>query len=234
MKENTNEMVLERMVRLKENPFEDRIIEMDNEASDEGRTHTFNEWTKIQNKAGKLVFSRADIYQAVKEGNKKLIKSLRRDIRERAVVSNPWHVYKGNLLADIVHYAGSKNPVICRDLIVPFWNYALLYDVLGTAEGLVYFQVTNGTRDDAKAIKKAYYELSGCKADETFVCTPDEYSRKDLSKRVSGFYYGDGVFNVYGGDLGSGGRSRGVRITECAGLIRDTTSIIAAKKFHRK
>jgi hypothetical protein len=225
MTKNTNEMTLNRVITISSNPLENRVIKIDNEVVNKGRRHTFDEWTKIQSKRGRFVISRADIYQAVKEGNKKLIESLRKDMEESWIVSNPLHVYKDNLFTDIIHYASSKNPVICRNLIVPFWVMEPLYDVLETAEGLAYFQVTNGTRDNAKAIKKTYYELSGCKADETFVCTPHQYIREDNRSEMvfSAFYYGsNGEFLVdCKGGLFNGGRSRGVRVS-------------TAKKFHGK
>lgn len=37
MVEKTQEFVLERIVRVKHNPFENRVIKIDNEAADEGR-----------------------------------------------------------------------------------------------------------------------------------------------------------------------------------------------------
>ena len=222
MAENTQEMVLERIVTIQSNPLENRVIKIDNEAADECGAHTFDGWTEMQNKKNRFVISWADIYQAVKEGDKKLIKSLRKDMEESWIVLNPLHDYKDNLLTDIIHYPGSKNPVICRNLVVPVWDWVSLYDVLETVEGLVYFQVTNGTRDNAKAIKKAYYELSGCKADETFVDMPSQNSRKVYPKRASGFGYVSSEFLVDGSeDLDGSSRSRGVRIS-------------AAKKIHRK
>ena len=210
--EITQEFALERIVRVTNNPLENRTIEIDEKIL----RGSFNELTKGCNADKMALLSRADVYYAVKRGDKKFIKSIRKDTKESWVVLNPIHNYKGSQFADIVHYEGSKviNPVICKDLFVPIWNKVSLYDVLEIQEGLVYFQVCEGTKDNAKAIKKAYHELTGLKADEIFIYTPDAESRIQRPKRASGFGYINGEFHVDGyGYLNFSGRSRGVRIS---------------------
>lgn len=216
MAEKAQEFVLKRIVSVAHNPLENRIIEIDNEAADGGGKHTFNEWTEFQNNKGMAVASMADVYQEVKAGNKKFIRTMRKDMEEKWVILNPKTNYKDNLLADIIHYDGSKvtNQIICRDLFVPVWRNAPLYDVLETEEGLVYFQVSDGTGDNAKNIKKTFYELSGCKADKTMVWTPEQDNRKDYPARAYAFSCNSGEFHVGGyHSLDGSGRSRGVCIS---------------------
>lgn len=212
---NKQEFVLERIIRVKHNPLENRKVEID----ERRLIGIFNELTERCNADKMALMSKADVYHAVKAGNKKFIKGIRKDAEKGWVVLNPFHNYKKNGLADIVHYEGSSavKPVICRDIAVLYYDYVPLYDVLETQEGLVYFQVCDGTNDKAKAIKRNYYELSGVTADKTFVETPDAESRIEAPKRASGFYYEDGEFYVGGRILeflDTIGRSRGVRVTK--------------------
>ena len=181
--------------------------------ADNSSEKTQGDWIAYFNGQNKMMVSAPDIYLAGKSGNKRLLTSLRKDFKERWIVTSTRIKYDQNLDARIIHNYGSNlvHPVE-QQVIIPEYQPKLLADVLNTPEGLRYLQVLFGTDDTAQGIKETLHKLSGYDLDKTKVWSVALSDRP--IERAAGFNYYIGNFHVIGDIyIGDRGRSRGVGVS---------------------
>lgn len=200
---------------------------IDSQAADDNadRTQkTQDQWIDFFNKQSKGMISAPNLYEVGKSFFGTLLDSLQLDFDESWEVSSTRIIYsKDDLSGKIIHnYGGQVIKSTQVDLeMIPVYNGTPLADVLYSEDysedGVKYLQTLFATKNNPETIIHTIEHLSGRKAAEITIWTPDQGSRKSYSEVAVGFGGGGGGFHVGGGHLGGYGHSRGVSISPCSG-----------------
>lgn len=108
------------------------------------------------NKHKITIASMPDYYELGKNGSQRNIKDVQKDFKESIIISATRLIHsKDGLEGRIMHGYGSKIlTFVQKRLIIPYFNYANLDEILDTEEGVLYAQALFSTNDVPKQIKK--------------------------------------------------------------------------------
>ena len=177
--------------------------------ADNGAYRTQEQWIAFFNEQQRRMISAVDVYGKGKSAPDEVLQSLRKDL----LVSSTRNSYSGDDLSGIVtqnYGSGVVAPSRRNVLVIPVYNGTPLAQALETKEGLDYLQALFDTTDDRDAITGTLENLSGRSADNIFLWTPSQDSRKKYPERAVRFGGGGDRFLVGGSRFGGLGRSRGV------------------------
>lgn len=168
-------------------------------------------WIEHFNSKWQKMISAPDIYSVVKNENKELIKSLKKDFKKSRVVTSTRIAYnKDNLNAEIIHNADSTIVKAKRyNVKVPIFDRD---EAREDSETESYLQTLFDTKDKISTILKVLKRFDN--NIKIYLWTPSQSSRAGKQVRSVGFGFGGfGRFGICGNDWfdGNGGVSRGVR-----------------------
>ena len=172
---------------------------------------TQKDWIDYFNSKGEKMISAPDIYRVAKEENKNMIDSLKKDFKEKWIVTSTRIIYnKDNLEGEIIHDVDSK-------LVIPK-KYKIIIPIIQDEakqdkETEAYLRALFDTKDTIDLILKVLKRFD--KDRKIYLWTPSQSSRADKQVRSVGLGFCDFVrFGVVGdGWVGDSlGLSRGVII----------------------
>ena len=197
------------------------VITLDEIAAENGAYKTQKQWIGYWNgvKDGRLFASMKDMYAVFwqirqsPEQYRTLLANLRDAFDKRWVVTSTRIIYQaGSTQAEIIHHYGSNGHEQNIHLEIPVYRRTKISDVLNSEGGLAYLKALFGTEQDKKDISDTLKLVSRKEKDEIFVWTPDLDGRASYPDKVALLYYYIDGFHVNGNDdIGSDGRSFGVR-----------------------
>jgi hypothetical protein len=193
---------------------------IDLQAADSGEYKYQRGWISFFNEKGIAMIDCSDVYRAGQTGSDELLKSLREDFRQGALITSTRFACSQKSVDGVVmHNFGSTVVMPTESKVdIPYYESMKLNKVLETSQGLQYLRTLFNTQDSAENIAKTLQRLSGKSIEDTYVWTPTQSYRQYRSFRTVWFNYDDGGFHVggsgwvdeFGGGLG--GRSRGVSV----------------------
>src|SRR3989344_757165 len=159
---------------------------IDPHPADNGAHKTQNPWIDFFNGLERIMISAADVYGARKNASSRARHNLRSDLYASLLVTSTRISYDDDLSGRVTQNYGSKvvKPSQAYVPVIPVYNGTPLARALQTEEGVNYLQALFGTSDDSKTIIKTLERLSGKRAEDIKLRTPDKESRKRYPERA--------------------------------------------------
>jgi len=167
------------------------------------RSLSQDEWISLYNgrynRQHKPFASSPDFYKTAKNTNPVPLKELQDEFVEERVWTSDRVIYHDNSLDGRIIYnfnSNIVNPNPSKKIIIPYFEYETLPNVLSNEYGLKLIKTIFSTRDKEEEIMENLEKLSGEKKKDILILTPSEEERSQFYERAILFENDKGSFVI--------------------------------------